>query len=205
MYKLPYFTEQDQHKVIAFMKENYFVVITGMGEQYPIATHLPLEIIEENGHLKFMGHMMKKSDHYHAFLKNENILVIFNGPHTQVSASWYVKQNVASTWNYMSVHAKGKIRFSDEAATYDAVKRLTNRYEQPGSPSAFDKLPEEYIARLVKGIIAFEISVESFDNVFKLSQNHDVETRRSIAAHLLQKDSEGAKLIAKEITDRLEQ
>lgn len=36
-------------------------------------------------------------------------LVIFTGPHCYVSASWYVTKNVASTWNYMDVHAKGKI------------------------------------------------------------------------------------------------
>jgi len=205
MYKLPYFTEQNTAKVIAFMKENYFAVLTGMGKKYPVATHLPLEIIEKDGHLTFMGHMMKKSDHYLAFLENDKVLVIFNGPHTHVSASWYMKQDVASTWNYMSVHARGKMLFLDEAATFNAVKRLTDKYELPESPSAFHKLPPEYIDRLLKGIIAFEINVESFDNIFKLSQNHDFETRKSIAAHLNKRDSEGAKLIAKEITDRLEQ
>ena len=204
MYKFPYFTEEDTEKVITFMKENYFAVITGMGEQYPVATHIPLEILEVDGRLKFVGHLMKHTDHHNAFLKNEHVLVVFNGPHTHVSASWYMKPNVASTWNYMTVHAKGKIRFTDEAATYDAVKRLTERYEKPGSAAAFDQLPPEYITRLVKAIIAFEISVESFENVFKLSQNRDIETRKSIAAHLFQKDNEGAKRIAKEITDRLE-
>lgn len=204
MYKLPYFTEEDPQKVITFMKENYFAVITGMGEQYPVATHIPLEILEVDGRLKFVGHLMKHTDHHNAFLKNENVLVVFNGPHTHVSASWYVTPNVASTWNYMTVHAKGKIRFTDEAATYDAVKRLTERYEKPGSPAAFDQLTDAYVARLLKAIVAFEISVDSYENVFKLSQNHDIATRKSIAGHLFQKDDEGAKRIAKEITDRLE-
>jgi transcriptional regulator len=205
MYKLPYFTEEDVQKVIAFMKQNNFAVITGMGTEYPVATHIPLEIIEEDGKLKCIGHLMRNTDHHRAFLKNENVLIIFNGPHTYVSASWYVKKDIASTWNYMTVHAKGKISFKDEEATHEAVKRITNRYEGDDSPAAFDKLPGEYVAQLVKAIIAFEITVESFDNVFKLSQNHDPETRKSIATHLFQKDSEAARMIAKEITDRLEQ
>ena len=32
MYKLIYFTEEDTEKVISFMKENSFEVITGFGE-----------------------------------------------------------------------------------------------------------------------------------------------------------------------------
>jgi transcriptional regulator len=148
---------------------------------------------------------MKNTDHHKAFLEHDNVLVIFNGPHTYVSASWYTDPRVGSTWNYMTVHAKGKIRFSDEAATYETVKRITDRHEAAGSPAAFDKLAEEYVSRLVKAIVAFEIVVESFENVFKLSQNHDIDTRKSIAAHLEQKGDEGAMRIAREILNRLDQ
>ena len=92
------------------MKENSFAVITGFGEQYPVATHIPLEIeINEDGKIFLNGHLMKNTDHHKAFENNENVLVIFNGPHTYVSASWYENPQVASTWNYMAVHAKGKI------------------------------------------------------------------------------------------------
>ena len=50
MYNLHYFFEQDQNKVIAFLKNNFFAVVTGFGEQYPVATQLPLNIeIREGG------------------------------------------------------------------------------------------------------------------------------------------------------------
>ena len=50
MYKFSYYTEEDQQKVIAFMKKNSFAVITGQGEQYPVATHIPLEVeIQDDG------------------------------------------------------------------------------------------------------------------------------------------------------------
>ena len=38
--------------------------------------------------------MMKNTDHHKAFAQNENVLVIFTGPHCYVSASWYVKKEV---------------------------------------------------------------------------------------------------------------
>ncbi|MEI9934127.1 MAG: FMN-binding negative transcriptional regulator [Ferruginibacter sp.] len=112
MYKFSYFTEEDKAKVIAFMQEYSFAVITGFGEQYPVATHIPLEIEIKENKIFLSGHIMKNTDHHKAFLKNENVLVIFNGPHCYVSASWYSGRGIASTWNYMTVHAKGKISFT---------------------------------------------------------------------------------------------
>ena len=202
MYKLNYFTEEDNEKVFAFMEKNSFVTITGMDEKYPVATHVPLEIIQIDGKMFFTGHIMKNSDHHKAFLKNENVLVIFNGPHCHVSASWYTKPDVASTWNYITVHAKGKIKFGDEAQTKKIVENLTNKYENPDSKAAFNKLSNEYVDRLVKAIIAFTIDVDTIDNVFKLSQNHDNETRKSIIEHLRKRGSDDEKAIAEEMEKR---
>ena len=224
MYKFKYFTEEDNEKVIAFMKENSFAVITGMGDKYPVATHVPLEIKSEdrsqnyksrptgssgrvqttNYKLFFTGHIMKNSDHHKAFFKNENVLVIFNGPHCHVSASWYTNPNVGSTWNYMTVHAKGKIIFGNEEQTKKIVEELTNKYETPDSPAAFNKLPTEYVDRMVKAIIAFTIEVETFDNVFKLSQNYDEETRQSIIENLNKRGSDDENKIAKEMQHRVD-
>ena len=196
MYKFKYFTEEDTGTVIAFMKEYSFAVITGMDEQYPVATHVPLHIQEEDDKFFFTGHIMKNSDHHKAFLKNDNVLVIFNGPHCHVSAAWYPNPVQASTWNYITAHAKGKISFGDEPCTRKIVEDLTNVYEDSNSPASFDKLPTEYIDRLVKAIVGFTIEVESFDNVFKLSQNHEPETRKSIIQHLSAGDSDEKKIAA---------
>lgn len=214
MYKLKYFTEQDPEKVIAFMKQHSFAVITGMNEKYPVATHVPLDIKFKqtandqsetiNEHLILTGHIMKNSDHHKAFLQNENVLVIFNGPNCHVSASWYPDPVQASTWNYMTVHAKGKIGFGDEVYTKKIVENLTDKYEKPGSKAAFDKLSNEYVDRLVKAIIGFTIEVESVDNVFKLSQNHEVETRQSIIQQLNDNGGDGEKKIAAEMKARID-
>lgn len=204
MYKFKYFTEEDDKKVIAFMKENSFAIITGFGVKYPVATHVPVEIKETDIKLKFTGHIMKNSDHHKAFLQNENVLVIFTGPHCHISASWYTNPQVGSTWNYMTVHAKGKISFGDETYTRKIVEDLTNKYEKPESEAAFSKLPTEYVDRMVKAIVGFSIEVDSFDNVFKLSQNHDEETRQSIIEHLFKNGSDDEKKIAKEMLQRLD-
>ena len=107
MYKLQYFQEDNQEIVLEFMQKYSFAMLTGFDEIYPVATHVPLDVKVKNDKIIFTGHMMKNTDHHKAFEKNENVLVIFNGPHCYVSAQWYTKQNVASTWNYIDVHAKG--------------------------------------------------------------------------------------------------
>src|SRR4051812_34065667 len=114
MYKLPYFTEENEAKVIAFMKENAFAIVTGYGEDFPVASHLPLNFEERDDKIFLTGHLMRNTDHHKAFEKNKNVLVIFNGPHCFVSADWYNNKTVGSTWNYITVHAKGKITFTDE-------------------------------------------------------------------------------------------
>jgi len=204
MYKLPYFTEEDREKVLVFMQENPFAIITGITEEYPVATHIPLDIKVQEDQIIFTGHMMKSTDHHKAFVKNDHVLVIFNGPHCHVSASWYSNPVQASTWNYMTVHAKGTIKFTDEMGTRAIVEQVTNRYEGLQSTSAFTHLPGEYVDRLVKAIVGFTVKVESFDNVFKLSQNHKPETRQSIIKHLNENGSDDEKKIAAEMQRRME-
>lgn len=204
MYKLPYYTEDNEEKILQFMQANSFAIITGMNDKYPVATHVPLTIDVQQNKIICTGHIMKNTDHHKAFVKNDNVLVIFNGPHCYVSASWYLNPVGASTWNYMTVHAKGKISFKDEQETKNVVEAITNKYEPTGSAAAFNNLPDEYVNGLVKAIIGFTIEVESIDNVFKLSQNHEQETRQSIINHLADIGRDDEKRIAQEMLNRID-
>jgi len=202
MYRHSYYTEQDEGIVFEFMQKNPFAIVTGILDGSPVATHIPLEIKKENGDLFLTGHIMKGTDHNKAFLQNENVLVIFTGPHCYVSASWYVTKNVASTWNYMDVHAKGKIKFTDDEGTKKIIENLTKQYEPHGSEAAFHKLPAEYVNRMSKAIIGFHIKVESLENVFKLSQNRDEVTKKQIIENLKKTNEYFAGEIAKEMALR---
>jgi len=153
-----------------------------------------------------LGHMMRKQDHQLAFEKNPNVLIVFTGPHTYVSATWYSNPHQASTWNYMSVHARGLLRFLDQQGLENALKKLTLHYENnnPHSSTVFDNLPQDYTSRLMKSIVAFEIEVTSIENVFKLSQNRDEQSFHRIVEKLTVQDADGKK-IAEEMTKRKDQ
>jgi transcriptional regulator len=199
MYKFPHYTEQDQQKVIDFMKENAFALITGMGENYPVATQIPLAIKIKKDKIFLEGHMMKKTDHHLTFEKNNNVLVLFTGPHCFVNANWYTDPGVGSTWNYMTVHAKGKISFFDEEGTRNAVKALSDKYAGTSSQASFDNLPKDYIDHMVKAIVGFSIQVEGLDNVFKLSQNRDEASQKNIIEQLRKRGDVNSAAIANEM------
>lgn len=176
-----------------------------MGEQFPVASHLPLEVALKEDKVFLHGHLMKKTDHHLAFEKNSHVLVIFNGPHCYISAGWYNNPQTASTWNYMTVHAKGTIRFTDNEGTYQSIKAITEKYESPESVAAFDKMPEDYKLQMAKAIVGFTIEVETMDAVFKLSQNRDEVSKRNIIEQLQKRNDEGSLKIAAEMQSRLQQ
>lgn len=187
-----------------FIHQHPFAFIAGCDDNNkPVATQIPVFIEEREAKLYLTGHMMKKNDHHKAFEKNPNVLCVFSGAHTYVSATLYSDPHQASTWNYMSVHVKGQLRFLDDSELIDVLKKTSLHFENGNISSStfFDNLSEEYTSPLMKAIVAFEVEVESMDNVFKLSQNRDRESYQNIIKHLEEQDADGKK-IAEEMKKR---
>lgn len=204
MYHLPYFKESDEQVVLEFIRQHHFAFIAGCDESNkPVATQIPVFIEERNSILYLTGHMMKATDHHKAFEKNSNVLCVFTGHHAYVSATWYSNPQQASTWNYMSVHVKGTMQFLDDEGLVEVLKKTSLHFENNNeqSATAFHNLPQEYTSSLMKAIVAFEIKVQSIDNVFKLSQNRDKESYRRIVEKLDAQDEDG-KVIAAEMKKR---
>lgn len=200
MYRLSYFQQNDPQVVIDFMRANPFVVLCGADARgNPVATQVPVFIDERDGLIFLSGHIMKNTDHHKAFEENAQSLTIFTGPHAYVSASWYEEKKVASTWNYITVQAKGEIRFTDYQSLIEILKRTTDHFENdPVSPAGFEQLPADYVEKLSHAIVAFEIRVDTLENVFKLSQNRDDTSYKNIVQQL-QKGDYNAQQIAAEM------
>lgn len=204
MYNISYFKEHDKEVIKKFIDENPFAFLTGCNSiNEPVATQIPIFIEEKDGKPILRGHIMKNTDHHKAFVHNPNVLAVFTGPHTYVSATWYTNPHEASTWNYMSVHAKGIIHFLDDMALEDILRKTSLHFENYNhqSPTVFDNIPEKYARDMIKAIVAFEIEITHLDNVFKLSQNRDEKSYENIIEKLEQQD-ENAKEIAEEMGKR---
>lgn len=204
MYNLPYYKEKNEAVIKQFIDENPFAFLSGCdAEHKPVATQVPVFIEEESGKKILRGHIMRNTDHHKAFLANPNVLAVFTGHHTYVSATWYSNPHQASTWNYMSVHIKGIIRFLDEKGLEDVLRKTSLHFEHQNKQSTtiFDNLTDAYKERLLKAIVAFEIEVREMDHVFKLSQDRDPKSYEAIKEKLTQQGGDG-EIIAKEMEKR---
>ena len=204
MYNLSYFKEEDPAEVIAFAKAHPFAFISGVdAANRPVATQIPVFIDERDGKLFLSGHMMKKTDHHLAFEHNPHVLAVFTSPSTYVSASWYSDKRQGSTWNYVSVHASGIMRFLDHDGLLEVLERTTSHYENnPDSGANFKDIGSDYIEKMARAIVAFEIEVQQLENVFKLSQNRDEASYDNIIVRLKEKGSNDALYIANMMQER---
>ena len=186
MYNIPYYKAKDHQEVVDFMHANPFVTICGVDNKgFPVATQVPVLLKIENDKIIISGHVMRKQDHTIAFELNINLLVIFSAPSAFVSASWYSVKEVASTWNYQSVHAVGKIEMKGEDHLYNLLSELTAHFEKdPNSPTQVKNLDPLYMKENMKAIISFEIEVTELKHVFKLSQNRDDISHENIKKEL---------------------
>jgi transcriptional regulator len=203
MYNYPHYKEHDKEKIIGFMKDHPFITLIATDKNGRIeATQIPVLVEEKEGGLFIYGHIARKSDHHQAFEENSNALALFTGAHTYVSGTWYSgNPHQASTWNYISVHARGQIKFLDEAALIGLLKKLSLHFENNNltSSTIYDNLPIDYKEKLIKAILAFELEVTEMDNVHKLSQNRDEKSYENIVQQLKQQEGD-----AKEIGELME-
>jgi len=207
MYDLPDYKEHDQELIFDFIAKNPFAFLMGCdSNNSPVATQVPVFLENEDGKLFIRGHIMKNTDHHKAFEKNENALVVFTGAHTYVSATWYTNPHQGSTWNYMSVHVRGKMTFLGDQQLAEVLQKTSLHFEKGNRQAAtvFENLPHDYTSRLMKAIVAFQVEVTSIENVFKLSQNRDKESYQNIQAELRKQGNE-ASVIADEMEKRTEQ
>lgn len=204
MYDIPYHKEKDEQVINEFIAKYPFAFLAGCDQDHnPVATQLPVFIEEEDGKKILRGHLMKNTDHHKAFVHNPNVLVVFTGHNTYVSGTWYTNPYTPSTWNYMSVHVKGKIHFLDDAALVDALRMISLHFENYNehAPTIYDNLPPDYAQRLTKAIVAFKIEVKEMDTVFKLSQDRDAKSYNNIIEQLRQQGESG-QVIADEMEKR---
>ncbi|MCU0432153.1 MAG: FMN-binding negative transcriptional regulator [Bacteroidia bacterium] len=204
MYNFSYFKEKDRQIILDFIEENPFAFLTGStmsGKQ--VATQIPVLMEVREGELFLQGHIMRNTDHHKAFSENPYSLIVFTGPSTYVSASWYTNPQIGSTWNYMSVHVQGQMSFMSDEALIEFMRKLTLKFEKgnTGSQTIYDNLPDTFLSKMMPAIVGFEIKAEKLENVFKLSQNRDEKSYLNIIAKLEEQGGNSA-LIAAEMRKR---
>lgn len=158
-----------------FIANNSFGILVNQVDGKPWATHIPLELtIDAEGNDILVGHIAKANPQWKHFSKNQQVLCIFNGPHSYISSSWYKEEEVP-TWNYIAVHAYGSLKIQDEEALLASLHKLVDKYEKASeTPISLSNLSPKTMKQ-IKGIVGFEIKIEDLQATYKLSQGrtHD--------------------------------
>ncbi len=181
------FEQTNKAKSIAFMHAFNFALLVSVKDELPVATHLPFVIEERNDEIILVSHLSKANEQWKTFTDKE-MLVVFSEPHAYISPTLYEKQQNVPTWNYVAVHAYGKIKIleSDEEKLQVLHKQMqtfeANYIEQ------FKNLDRKYVDGLLKGIVAFEMLVTKLQSKEKLSQNKTTTERENIKKHLEESD-----------------
>jgi transcriptional regulator len=183
------------------IEKNSFAILFSMHKQEPYATHLPLTF-NKSEHALY-GHFARPNEQWKD-IDNQQVLVVFQGPHCYISPSWYETMKAVPTWNYVAVHVYGQMEIvEDQEAIFDSLNGMVNKYERTDSPYDLSKVGPDYLERMSKGIVPFKINITKMEAKAKLSQNHPVERQQLIIQQLEnspdQQDLKVAELMRKNI------
>jgi len=202
MYIPSIYKNENIEEVKEFIKKYGFGILISQASGRPEGTHIPLQLdVDNNGNDVLTGHISKSNPQWKNFNDASEVLVIFNGPHSYVSSSWYEKED-APTWNYMAVHVYGSIAIIQGDALKNMLRKLVDTYEATSKcPISVDSMSLETMEQ-INGIIGFQIRINEIQAAYKLSQNKSEKDHNSIVKELQNKGGHGAKKIAKEMNFR---
>jgi transcriptional regulator len=189
MYTPEAFREDDITRLHTLMQEyNFAALVTMQPDGVPVATHLPFVIDTQPGSYGYgtlLCHMARANPQWRSFASEREALVIFQGPHTYISPSWYAEALSVPTWNYAVVHAYGKPRIVEDATKLHAMLRILIEQSEAQfeKPWPFD-LPQEYMQKMIHGIVGFEIEITRLEGKFKLNQNRSLTDQAHVATTL---------------------
>jgi transcriptional regulator len=183
VYSPTYNRVEDRAELVAFMRANSFaVLVTGTGGMLH-ASHLPVRVLEKDQKIILDMHMAKNNPQWKEFFDDE-VMVVFAGPHAYVSPRWYEDKERVPTWNYAAIHAYGvPVMVPDRKEKYESQRRLVADMDPQWLPE-FDALSQKYVDMMLEGIVNFEIPVARLETRWKLSQNRGRREMELIAEAL---------------------
>jgi transcriptional regulator len=192
------FRVEDDLKLTAFMQRHSFATLVTDDGAAPFATHLPMLWRQGGGkHGTLVAHIAGANPQWQHFASGRPALVIFHGPHSYISPSWYKTKVAVPTWNYAVVHAYGVPTVINEYERIDTLLReMVSAFESPFEKPWPGQLPDDYWRKLIEGIVAFEIPIARLEGKFKLGQNRPSEDIRGVVEALSSADDSDSRSLA---------
>jgi transcriptional regulator len=206
MYTPSYFKDEDIASLHRQIDGTRLATLVTFDESGLQASHVPLLLNPKEGpNGTLYGHLAKANPQWKTLGARE-ALVIFQGPDAYISPSFYAAKaehgKVVPTWNYLAVHVYGRAQvFTDPQRLLRVVTDLTNKHEaRRPAPWAVSDAPDDYIQKMLNGIVGFAIPIERLEGKRKLNQNRSAEditaVSKGLAASQDPTDQEIARLMS---------
>ncbi len=151
-----------------------------------MANLIPFTLHVGGKHGILRAHLARGNKQLDALREGAEALVVFQGPECYVTPSWYPSKaehgKVVPTWNFAMVQVRGKPQVFDDATWVRAqIDEMTNNHErQRQRPWKVSDAPEDFIAAQLKAIVGIEISINSIEGKWKVSQNRLPADRQGV-------------------------
>jgi transcriptional regulator len=206
MYTPSYFKDEDIASLHRQIDGTRLATLVTFDESGLLASHVPLLLNPDEGpNGTLYGHLAKANPQWKTLGARE-ALVIFQGPDAYISPSFYTAKaehgKVVPTWNYLAVHVYGRAQvFTDPQRLLRVVSDLTDKHEaRRPAPWAVSDAPDDYIQKMLNGIVGFAIPIERLEGKRKLNQNRSAEditgVSKGLAASQNPTDQEIARLMS---------
>ncbi|WP_054851691.1 FMN-binding negative transcriptional regulator [Olleya sp. ITB9] len=182
--------DNDKNHLIEVIKTYPLATVISVKNNTPLITHLPLIYREEDG--KLIGHIDIYNPQTNLLKEQNKVTVLFSGPECYISPSIYTTTQLP-TWNYIKVHLTGTVtQIENKAELKQSLITMTQFLEAPDHKYTL----EEDNPRLDKNleyIKLFEISIDTWEGKFKLSQDKKPKDKANARQELLRANQQSIK------------
>ncbi|WP_212522806.1 FMN-binding negative transcriptional regulator [Actibacterium sp. MT2.3-13A] len=183
MHPNPAFRSEPRERNLAFARDRGFGALCVNGGDGPLISHVPFLLSEDGTVLE--THLVRSTPLSRA-LPAQAVMAV-TGPDAYISPDWYGMEDQVPTWNYVSVHLRGRLEPRPDTELRALLERQSARFEErllPKRPWTLDKMPEDLLARMMRAIVPVRMRVEAIDGTWKLAQNKPAAARLSAARQL---------------------
>jgi transcriptional regulator len=193
------------------MRAAPFADLVTLGTDGLEGTPLPLMLDPSDGPQgSLIGHIARANPQWRTADVTQEALAIFSGPDSYISPSYYetkrLSGKVVPTWNYVTIHARGRISFFHEPeALLELVRRLTELHEgRRAAPWAVSDAPPDFIQSQLRGIVGLRLEITALTGKWKMSQNRSPADRAGVVAGLRADGGPEAEAVATAVAEAME-
>jgi transcriptional regulator len=193
MYLPTHFAENRTDVLHALMCDHPLATVIQHGQEGLVANHIPLQLAPESSDAPLgilQGHVARANPFWQSDAATTEVLVIFQGPQAYISPTWYPSKaehgKVVPTWNYVAVHARGRLVVRDDREWLQAfLDRLVATHESEAQSTwTMSDAPTDYVEKMLAAIVGFEIHITELIGKWKVSQNRSTADRAGVADEL---------------------